>query len=208
MRPALLIDLGGVLAVDHPAAAATAWGDRLGIAPNAFLDALFAGNDDQILVGRVGATAWWRIVAERLHIDEEAAATIRADLAARQTWNTALLGGLRRIHGRATITIVSNAWPDVRAGLGEAGLLDLADTVVLSCEAGCAKPDPTIYEIALRSVGADPADALFVDDTAGHVDAARSLGLSGHLHTDTGETLTRIERFLEGSTGGPPRPDR
>jgi putative hydrolase of the HAD superfamily len=198
-RPALLIDIGGVLLPDHLTAAATAWGDRLGIAPHAFLAALFAGNDDQILIGRVTEAAWWRTIADRLHVDEKRAAAIRADLAARQTWNTALLAGLRRIRARATITIVSNAWPDIRVGMAGAGLPDLADTVVLSCDVGYAKPDPRIYTIALHSVRAAPADALFVDDTPGHVDAARSLGMTGHLHTRTAETLTRIEKFVDGS---------
>ena len=194
-RPALLIDIGGVLARDHLTAAAAAWGNRLGVAPHAFLAALFAGNDDQILIGRVNEEAWWRTIADRLHVSEKLAAGIRADLAERQTWNTALLTGLRRIHARATITIVSNAWPGIRAGMAHAGLLELADTIVLSCEAGYAKPDPRIYATALHSVHAGPADALFVDDTPGHVEAARSLGMAGHLHTRTPETLTRIEEF-------------
>jgi putative hydrolase of the HAD superfamily len=196
-RPAVLIDIGGVLLADYLTAAASAWGNRLGIAPHAFLAALFAGNDDQVLVGRAGETAWWRIIADRLHLDDKQAAAIRADLAARHTWNTALLTELRRIRGRATITIVSNAWPDIRGGLADAGLLDLADTVVLSCEVGYAKPDPRIYMIALHSVRADPADALFIDDTPEHVNAARSLGMAGHLHTDTSETVTRIGTFVE-----------
>jgi putative hydrolase of the HAD superfamily len=55
--------------------------------------------------------------------------------------------------------ILSNAWPDMRAGLVDAGVLELADTVVLSCEVGCAKPDPRIYATALHSVRAEPADA-------------------------------------------------
>jgi putative hydrolase of the HAD superfamily len=197
-RPAVLIDIGGVLLADHLTAAASAWGKRLGITPQAFLAAVFAGNDDQVLIGRAGQTAWWRIIADRLHLDDKQAAAIRADLAARHTWNTALLTELRRIRGRATITIVSNAWPDIRAGLADAGLLDLADTVVLSCEVGFAKPDPRIYTMALHSVRADPADALFIDDTPEYVDAARSLGMTGHLHTDTSETVTRIGRFVEG----------
>jgi putative hydrolase of the HAD superfamily len=197
-RPALLIDVGGVLVRDYLTAAATTWGDRLGIAPHAFLAALFAGNDDQILIGRAGEAAWWRIVAHRLRVDEKLVAAIRADLIARRTWNTALLTELRRIRGRATITIVSNAWPDIRAGLAGAGLLDLADAVVLSCEVGYAKPDPRIFAIALHRVRADPADALFIDDTSAHVDAARSLGMTGHLHTRTRETRTRIEKFVGG----------
>lgn len=191
--PALLIDLGGVLAPDHLTAAADAWGRRLGISAQSFLAALFAGSDDQILIGRVGEAAWWRIVADRLHVDAKLAAAIRADLLARRTWDAALLDGLRRLRARATVTVVSNAWPDVRA----ADLLEFADSVVLSWEVGHAKPDPRIYAIALYSVGAEPADALFIDDTPGHVDAARALGMSGHLHTGTAETLTHIEQFVQ-----------
>jgi putative hydrolase of the HAD superfamily len=74
-----------------------------------------------------------------------------------------------------------------------AGVSDLADTVVLSCEAGWAKPDPRIFAIALHGVGADPANALFIDDTPAHVEAARALGMAGYLHTDTEQTLARIE---------------
>jgi putative hydrolase of the HAD superfamily len=197
-RPAVLIDIGGVLLADYLTAAASAWGNRLGIAPHAFLAALFAGNDDQVLIGHADETAWWRVIADRLHLDDKQAAAVRADLAARHTWNTALLTELRRIHGRATITIVSNAWPGIRAIMAGAGVLDLADTVVLSCEVGFAKPDPRIYMIALRSVRADPADALFIDDTAEHVNAAQSLGMTGHLHTDISETVTRIGMFVKG----------
>ena len=110
-----------------------------------------------------------------------------------------MLDALSRVRPPATITIVSNAWPDIRTGLTAAGVSDLADSIVLSCEVGYAKPDPHIYELALHSVHATPADALFVDDAPGHVDAARSVGMSAHLHTDRAETLARIESFLEGA---------
>jgi len=192
---AILIDIGGVLVPDYLTAASHAWGDRLGVTPQAFLGAMFAGNDDQILIGRTDEATWWRVIADRLGVDGSVAAAIRADLASRQAWDTALLAGLHRLKGRATVTIVSNAWPDARGALAGAGVLDIADSVVLSCEAGCAKPDPRIFALALAGVGADPAEALFIDDTPGHVDAARALGMAGHVHTGTGETLRRIEEF-------------
>lgn len=37
------------------------------------------------------------------------------------------------------------------------GMLDIADEIVLSCEAGYAKPDPRIYLTALDRLGAEPA---------------------------------------------------
>jgi putative hydrolase of the HAD superfamily len=198
-RPAILIDIGGVLVPDYLTEAATAWGSRLGTAPHAFIAALFAGNDDQILIGRTSQAAWWRIVAARLRVDEDLLSEIRRDLAARQTWNNALLTGLRRLRSRATIAIVSNAWPDIRTSMANADVGGLADAIVLSCEVGYAKPHPRIYAIALERTGADPADALFIDDTPGHVDAARSLGMTGHVHIDPDETLTRIETFVHSS---------
>ncbi|MFJ9614086.1 hypothetical protein [Streptomyces noursei] len=54
-----------MLSPDHLPAAAE-WGDRLGIPQHAFLAALFAGNDDQMLIGRRGREAWWRLVRRRL----------------------------------------------------------------------------------------------------------------------------------------------
>ncbi|GIE98118.1 HAD family hydrolase [Paractinoplanes rishiriensis] len=195
-RPAVLIDLGGVLVPDYLGAAANYWAGRLGIAPGDFLAAVFAGNDEAVLVGRTSESAWWELVGERLRRDAAAVDEIRRDLAARHRWDAELVDGLRGLRGRVAIAIVSNAWPAARARIVEAGVDRLVDAVVLSCEVGCAKPDRRIYEIALRRLGVEPGDALFVDDTEGHVDAARSLGMAGHLHDGTAGVIERIEIHL------------
>ncbi|GAA2673759.1 HAD-IA family hydrolase [Streptomyces lunalinharesii] len=200
--PAILLDVGGVLSPDHLPAAAAEWGDRLGMRQHAFLAALFAGNDDRVLIGRVGQEACWRVVRRRLGVAPALMAEIRRDLAARQRWDAELVAGVRALRGRARTVLVSNAWPELRPALAAAGVLDVVDNTVLSCEVGCAKPDPRSYLLALRRAGvADPARALCVDDTAGHVRAARALGLAAHLHVDTGGTLARIEEFVGAAAG-------
>lgn len=88
MRRAILIDAGGVLIPDYWPAAAAEWADRLGTSPPAFMDALFDGSDQQVLVGRVGEAAWWQVVAARLQIGPGRLAELRADLAARESWST------------------------------------------------------------------------------------------------------------------------
>jgi FMN phosphatase YigB (HAD superfamily) len=98
--------------------------------------------------------------------------------ASREVWDEALAGLLRRIRGHAKTAIVSNAWPATRVRMARAGRLDIADEIVLSCEAGYAKLDPRIYQAALQRLAASPGDALFIDDTPGHVAAAKSLGMS------------------------------
>jgi putative hydrolase of the HAD superfamily len=193
---AVLVDLGGVLMRDHLPDAAAVWGSRLGITRQAFLGALFRGSDDQVLIGRVSEPAWWEVVAARLGVGPDLVAELRRDLAFRQVWDDELVACMRRIRGRVRTAIVSNAWPSARTMMTDAGLLDIADEIVLSCEAGSAKPDPRIYQEALRRLGVSAADALFIDDTPGHVSAAESLGMSGHVHASTAATITRIGQFL------------
>ena len=194
--PTVLIDVGGVLDREQPAAAAAEWSARLGVSQPALLAALFAGNDGEVLVGRTSEDAWWSVVRERLGVGPGPAGALRRDLESRAAWDGALVECLRGLRGSARTAVVSNAWPHMRTRLSDAGLLDVFDAVVLSCDVGCAKPDPRIYDAALRRAGARPEDALFIDDTAGHVAAARSLGMAGHVHTGTGETLGRIREFV------------
>ncbi|ARF53169.1 HAD-IA family hydrolase [Streptomyces gilvosporeus] len=194
--PVILTDIGGVLVPDYLTAAATEWSTRLGVSQQAFLTALFGGNDDQVLIGRTSEAYWWSIVQDRLRIDQDLIAELQCDLASRETWDDALVTCLRRFHGSAKTAIVSNAWPHMRTRMSNAGLLDIVDAIVLSCEVGYAKPDPRIYATALHRIGADPSAALFIDDTPGHVATARSLGMTGYVHTNAQDTLTRIEDFL------------
>jgi putative hydrolase of the HAD superfamily len=193
---AVLIDMGGVLIRGYLPAAAAEWGTRLGISPQAFLAALFGGSDDQVLTGRVSEPEWWAFVARRLRAGPGLLAELRGDLASREVWDSALVALLRRLRGRAKTAIVSNAWPGTLARMSQAGMLSLADEVVLSCEVGHAKPDLRIYAAALQRLAVSPGDALFIDDTPGHVTAAESLGITGHVHTSAADTIARIEDFL------------
>ncbi|GAA1926989.1 hypothetical protein GCM10009837_60480 [Streptomyces durmitorensis] len=192
----VLIDVGGVLVRDYLPAASAAWGRRLGLSAAAFMAALYEGDESGVLIGRVSADAWWETVRERLRTGPDVIAELRRDLASRETWDEALVAGLRGLRARGVPTaVVSNTWPGLRTRMSQGGLLDVADHLVLSCEAGCAKPDRRIYEIALRLLGVEPADALFIDDTPANGAAARALGMDGHVHTGTAQTLARVEEF-------------
>ena len=183
-------------------ALATAWSPRLGISERSFLDAIFGGSDDQVLIGRMSEPSWWGVVGERLDVSSDSLAELRREMASAGIWNDELLAYLRRLRGHARTAVVSNAWPHVRTLLREARLEDVVDEVVLSCEVGCAKPDPRIYLLALERLRVMPEDALLVDDVPGHVAAAESAGLTGHLHVTSADTITQIERFLAGALPG------
>jgi putative hydrolase of the HAD superfamily len=58
------------------------------------------------------------------------------------------------------------------------GLETAFDAVINSARVRLAKPDPRIFQLAADKVGCAPADCVFVDDTPGHVEAARALGMT------------------------------
>jgi putative hydrolase of the HAD superfamily len=193
---ALLVDFGGVLVVDLWPGAAADWAPRLGIEPAAFLSALFGGNEAGVLVGRTDEPAWWEVVGQRLGIGRPLLDELTADLARREVWDEELVAYLGRIKDRARVTLVSNAWPDTRRRIESVGGHGVLDDLVLSCEVGMAKPDPGIYELALKRSGVPADEALFVDDAEVNVAAARRLGLRAHRHTGAASTIEAIEGFL------------
>lgn len=75
---------------------------------------------------------------------------------------------------------------------------DLFDLVVVSCDVGVRKPDPTIYELALERVGSVPPErAVFVDDMEVNLSGARSVGMHTVLvDDDTEAAIDRLETML------------
>jgi 2-haloacid dehalogenase len=51
--------------------------------------------------------------------------------------------------------------------------------IVVSGEEGLIKPDPRIFQRLFERHAIDPAHAIFIDDVARNVDAARALGMTG-----------------------------
>lgn len=192
---AVLVDIGGVLLVDAVSEVAAAWAPRLDRSEESFLAAVFGGNDEQVLVGRVTEDQWWDVVGARLGIAPATLTELRRALASAGEWSDALVGCLRRLRPATKTAVVANAWPYLRARLRRDGIADLFDEIVLSCEVGWAKPDPRIYQLTLERLGALAGDALFVDDMADNVAAAESIGIQGHLHRNPAQTAERIGRF-------------
>jgi len=74
---------------------------------------------------------------------------------------------------------------------------ELFHCVIDSSEVGLRKPDPRIFELALGRLGVPAARAVFLDDYAGNVEAARRVGMRGVLVTDDyAAALAELGRLL------------
>lgn len=66
---------------------------------------------------------------------------------------------------------------------------DYFDGMITSFEAGCAKPDPAIFRHACRSLGIEPSDTIFFDDSETNTAAAAALGFRT-VHVRPGTEFT------------------
>jgi len=111
-----------------------------------------------------------------------------AALIARWTegWSTMLRGPIegsvnilaelraRRTRLLALTNFSTETWP---LALARFDFLSWFEDAVVSGEHGVVKPDPRIFEIAIRRFRLDPQRAVFIDDLAGNVAAANASGL-------------------------------
>ena len=76
------------------------------------------------------------------------------------------------------------------------GLDKLVEDIVISAEEGVIKPDPAIYDIALRRLDAKPETTLFLDDYLPNVEAARDLGMAAVQFVDNRQAADEIRTLL------------
>ena len=91
---------------------------------------------------------------------------------------------LRKAEGVATVSLLSNTntlhWECCCKNWFCANgnkLEDFFDKIFLSQELHLQKPDPEIFNTAIRELGASPAETIFLDDSAVNTAAAAACGL-------------------------------
>ncbi|MEU3056095.1 HAD family hydrolase [Streptomyces griseus] len=82
-------------------------------------------------------------------------------------------------------------WKAIIAPAGE------VDCLIDSCEVGCRKPDPQIFDIAAKSADVAPEQCVLIDDVQENCAAARSAGWGAVHFQDDAQVL----RELHGLTG-------
>jgi HAD superfamily hydrolase (TIGR01509 family) len=204
MIKAIIFDFGRVISAQKPASLFSGYEDELGLAPGQLNQVMFGSPAWQdTLAGRKTADEYWREIGPRLglHSPEEIEG-FRRRYHADEAINDEMLDLIRRLRGRYRLAVLSNAPAGLARWLADWGILELFDVVVCSGDEGVVKPGPAIFELTLARLGVAAGEAVFVDDTIGHVEAARALGLHG-LHFTTAEALTRdLDRLLASQPSG------
>ncbi|MFQ5577104.1 MAG: HAD family hydrolase [Anaerolineae bacterium] len=199
MIKAIIFDFGGVLLRTHDHTPRRKWEERLGLAPGQFEETIFngpLGRDAQL--GRVGPAEVWAAAAAKFNLSPAEAAQAQKDFFSGDVLDRDLVNYIRRLKTRFTTGLLSNTWhPNGHTLLLQFGIADAFHFSVTSAELGVMKPDPRIYRLALERAGAEPAQAIFVDDFERNVLAAKALGMQAVYFVDPAAARARLVELTE-----------
>lgn len=164
---------------------------RIGLPP-AEAEALYVRYRHDYDKGALTGLEYWRkIFAEAgLPLDEaRIAETAQLDAAMWTGTNQPMLDWQQSLKQQGLKTaILSNMGDVVLANMKRTlPWLDEFDVQVWSYMLKTAKPDPAIYRHTLAELGVEASEALFVDDMAANVEAARALGLASVQYTSVAQ---------------------
>jgi len=72
---------------------------------------------------------------------------------------------------------------------------DIFDEFILSHEIHITKPDPKIFELAIKKAGCEPEQILFIDDGLNNVHSARELGIKAIRFIDLENLTSELKKY-------------
>ena len=206
-RHIVLFDLFGVIARPQRPGALADMAARCAAPADAFAAAYWALRPPYD-AARDSAPEYWTAVLERVSRRADPDTIEKLRLADIDSWSRVdrrMVAYVRALRARAEVALLSNIPSDhADAFLAAQPWLRRLDHVAFSGKINAAKPDPAAFHHCVRAMRADPADFLFIDDRAENVNAARNVGMSGHVFTGLDELAGVVNTWL--AEGAQPAP--
>jgi epoxide hydrolase-like predicted phosphatase len=176
---AIYFDIGGVLLRTEDRAPRTRLAVRLGMTYEALGELVFWGdNGRKAQLGEITAEQQWAYVCQQVNWPLTSWRNLEAEFFTGDRVDSEIVDYIRSLHGRYKTGVISNALSDARASIDSKWhMMDAFDVITISAEVGVMKPDARIFQIALQSLGVQPAEAVFVDDFLHNVEGARAVGM-------------------------------
>jgi FMN phosphatase YigB (HAD superfamily) len=177
MIKAVIFDLGGVLFTNGTKKFATDLCSRHGLEMNFVKEVLDGELGSLYREAKISRNDFWKQVLIKLNIAED------IDLLEKE-WidDYELIDGTKIIISELAkkyrvLYLSDNIKERVEALDKMYGFVGWFSGGVFSHEAGVRKPNPKIYELALKEAGVEASEALFVDDKESCLETAREMGM-------------------------------
>ncbi len=153
---------------------------------------------DQATTGEVTEADVWESLAKKLDLDPTRLAEFQRDFWSGDRADQELVAFIQSLRPRYKTAWLSNAWGEARQALqANFGLGPITDLMVISAEEKMAKPDHRIYYLTAERLGVKPEEAVFIDDKAANIEAARATGMQALRFFNTPQLLAELRQLLE-----------
>jgi epoxide hydrolase-like predicted phosphatase len=198
MIEAIIFDFGRVISAQKPLSLIRSYEEQLGLDPDTINSIMFGSQAWQdTLLGRKTTEEFWHLIGPELGLKTaDEVNRFRRRYHADETINEAVLDLIRKLHGRYKLAILSNSPPDLTRWLVDWEMRDLFEVVFCSGDEGMIKPDPAAFKLTRERLGVEPGEAVFIDDTPEHVEAARKLGIQGIIFTTAAVLKDDLKKIL------------
>jgi epoxide hydrolase-like predicted phosphatase len=194
----VIFDIGGVLEITPRTGWGVRWALRLGLDESELARRLEGAWEG----GEIGTRTLSEIEQRTAEILELRAGELRALM--EDVWseylgtlNVELADYFAALRPRFRTALLSNSFVGARERERAAyALEELCDVVVYSHEEGMTKPHPRIYELVCQRLGANPGEAMFVDDSEVCISGAKRVGMTTVLFRDTQQTIDQLNTHL------------
>ncbi|WP_199550284.1 HAD-IA family hydrolase [Streptomyces sp. N35] len=198
-RTGLILDFGGVLTTPL-LPVVLAFEQREGLTQGACISALYQDEEGVRITsdlerGAVSQTEWNEIAGKKLGVaPDNLMGRIFGDLRPEPLLINAAAEARR---AGIKVGILSNSVGLAPWDLYEGYDLEKRyDAVVISEHYQMRKPDPELFEIALKAMGMPASQCVFVDDSEAYVQAAEQLGFAGVHNNDPRQTVAALSSLL------------
>lgn len=190
----LIIDLDGVIRHWDPSYYEEAE-EHLGLPAGTITSVAF--EDDRLaraMDGRTSFAEWCEEIGGAVAGLHGVEAALVAETWAEAGWriDESVLDAVAAVRRVVPVALLSNASTNLLDDLQRSGITEAFDAIIGSAQVRAAKPSEAAFQAAATAIGVPLGRCLFVDDTLGHVEAARSLGMRAEVFTD----LESLEELL------------
>jgi putative hydrolase of the HAD superfamily len=194
---AVFFDLGGVIVRTEYQAPREQLAERLGMEYDD-LDRIVFNSEtgQQASTGAITSDQHWEAIMKRLKRPLDEMPSIRQEFFAGDIIDRDILNFLRSLRITHKTGLISNAWSDLRDYMMREKMIDAFDHIVISAEVGVAKPEPGIFQIALKQAGVSPDEAVFVDDFYVNIEGCEKVGIKGIHFKDAESALQQLKQIL------------
>jgi len=198
MIKAFIFDFGRVISSQKPLSLFRSYENDLGLVPDSLNQIMFSSPLwQEALLGRKTAKEFWYSIGPELGLkSHEEIDEFRRRYHSDESINNEVLNLIQQLHNRYKLAVLSNSPMGLDRWLADWGIIELFDVIFCSGDEGLIKPDPAVYNLTLQRLGVLPHEAVFIDDTAGHVEAAQKLGIHGIIFTNAAALKRELKHFL------------